>query len=231
MAAVTTSAHQLLHNLADDIRKGELVRRVSEMSTDEFAQALAGVTGEVQEFLDVIEMSQSAAFHSMLEQVLEAFTTKVGQAIGAERATLYLVDEDQRELWARVAGAEGEPPVESRVPIQQRRSACGCAHCAAHAAATGESIHIDDPHGDPLFDSGTDRARGVHTENLLCVPVEDANGRVYAVVELANKKEGDAFTESDERRVREFTASLGVLLEAWWKMSCTCPPLAASPSC
>jgi putative ABC transport system ATP-binding protein len=225
MTAVTSSTHQLLHTLAEDIRKGELVRRVSEMQTDQFAQCLEGVTGEVQEFLDVIEMSQSATFHSMLEQVLEAFTSKLGQIIGAERATLYLVDEEQRELWARVAGPEGELAVESRVPIEPRGSACGCSHCAAHVAATGESVNIADPHRDPLFDPAVDLERGFRTQNLLCVPVEDAQGRVYAVVELANRNQGEAFTEVDERRVREFTDSLGVLLEAWWKMSCACPPL------
>jgi hypothetical protein len=91
-------------------------------------------------------------------------------------------------------------------------------------AATGESINIPDPDRDPFFDPAFDRERGVSTDNLLCVPVEDAKGRVFAVVELANKKGGGAFTETDERRVREFTTSLGVLLEAWWRMSCGCPP-------
>jgi putative ABC transport system ATP-binding protein len=233
MTAVTSSTRRLLHTLAEDIRKGELVRHVAEMSTDQYAQVLTQVTSEVQDFLDVIEMSESATFQSMLEQLLETFTSKVGQVIGADRANLYLVDEDQRELWARVAGAEGAP-FESRVPIERRRSACGCSHCAAHVAATGESINIADPHGDPFFDAIADSERGFHTQNLLCVPVENAQGRVFGVVELANKKNGEAFTESDERSVREFTASLGVLLEAWWKMSCACPPLrqagAALPS-
>lgn len=224
MTAVTSSTHRLLHTLAGDIRKGELVRHVAEMSTDQFAHVLEGVTGEVQEFLDVIEMSQSTTFHSILEQVLEAFTSKVGRVIGAERATLYLVDEDQRELWARVAGPGGEP-VEARVPIAPRSSPCGCAHCAAHVAATGESLNIGEPERDPLFDPAADRERGARTENLLSVPVRDARGQVFAVVELVNKTGGAAFTESDERRVREFTAPLGVLLEAWWKMSCACPPL------
>jgi putative ABC transport system ATP-binding protein len=225
MASVTTSAHQLLHTLATDIRKGELVRRVADMSTDQFAQVLGGVTGEVQEFLDVIEISQSTTFHSILEQVLEAFTAKLAQVVGAERATLYLVDEERREIWARVTGTEAEGTVESRVAIEPRRAPCGCAHCAAHAAATGESINITDPDRDPLFDAIAEREQGVRTENLLCVPVSDAHGHVFAVLELANKTSGGPFTEGDERRVRELTASLGVLLEAWWKMSCACPPL------
>ena len=53
--------------------------------------------------LNVNQACQNTTFHSLLEQVLAAFTSKVGQVIGAERATLYLVDDKQRELWARVA--------------------------------------------------------------------------------------------------------------------------------
>jgi adenylate cyclase len=229
MAAVTTNAHELLHNLAADIRKGELVRRLAGMSTDQFAQVLGSVTGEVQEFLDVIELSQNTTFHSTLEQVLEAFTAKLAQVVGAERATLYLVDAERREIWARVAGAEGEAIVEARAPIQPRGAPCGCAHCAAHAAATGEAVNIADTERDPLFDAIAERESGLRTQHLLCVPVEDAHGSVFAVVELANKTSGEAFTEGDERRVREFTASLGVLLEAWWKMSCACPPPPDTP--
>ncbi len=224
MTAVTSSTQRLLNTLATDIRKGELVRHVAEMNTDQFANALEQVTGEVQDFLAVINISESTTFHSVLGQVLEAFTSKVGEIIGAERATLYLTDGSRREIWAGAAGTEGESAAESRVAIEPRQSACGCAHCAAHAAATGESVNIADAHADPLFDTAADPDPDSPTRNLLCVPVKDARGEVFAVVELVNKKGARTFTERDEKRLREFTASLGVLLEAWWKMSCACPP-------
>ena len=76
-----------------------------------------------------------------------------------------------------------------------------------------------------LPDAIADRERGLDTQSLLCVPVEDSQGRVFGVVELVNKVGGGSFTESDERNLREFTGSLGVLLEAWWRMSCACPPI------
>ena len=92
-------------------------------------------------------------------------------------------------------------------------------------AASGESINIQDAERDPLFDPDADRDRGYRAKNLLCVPVEDRRGEVFAVVELVNKVGGGGFTPRDEVRVRDFTRPFGVLLEAWWRMSCRCPPI------
>jgi putative ABC transport system ATP-binding protein len=226
MSAVTESTEHLLGTLARDVRRGELVRNVGEMAPDQFARVLETVTHEVQAFLDVVEMSQSDTFQSLLEQVLEAFASKVGEIIGAERIVLHLADEDKQELWSRAPETDtevGSAP-EVRVPIERRQSACGSGRCAGHVAATGECINIPDADRDPLFDPEADRDRGYRAESLLCVPIEDGRGEVFAVVELVNKVGGGAFTPDDEVRVRDFTRSLGVLLEAWWHMSCRCTP-------
>ncbi|MHC5003131.1 MAG: ATP-binding cassette domain-containing protein [Planctomycetota bacterium] len=224
MTAVTESTEHLLGTLAHDLRKGELVKHVGEMTPDRFAGVLETVTREVQTFLDVVEMGQSDTFQSLLEQVLEAFASKVGEIVGAERIVLHLADEDRQELWSRAPEAARGVAPEARVPIERRRSACGSGRCAGHVAATGESINIADARRDPLFDPEADRDRGYRARSLLCVPIEDGRGEVFAVVELVNKSGGGAFTSADEARVREFTRSLGVLLEAWWHMSCRCTP-------
>jgi putative ABC transport system ATP-binding protein len=186
MSAVTESTGQLLRTLANDVRKGELVRHVGEMAPDQFARVLETVTGEVQTFLDVV------------------------------------ADEDKQELWSRLPETQGGPSAEARVPIERRQSACGSGRCAGHVAATGECINIPDAARDPLFDPDADRDRHYRARSLLCVPIEDGHGEVFAVVELVNKVAGGAFTDGDEARVREFTGALGVLLEAWWHMSCRC---------
>jgi putative ABC transport system ATP-binding protein len=225
MSAVTESTGHMLRTLARDARKGELVRHVGEMSPDQLARVLETVTSEVQTFLDVVEMSQSDTFQTLLEQVLEAFASKVGESIGAERVVLHLTDLDRQELWSRAPETERGIAAETRVPIERRESACGSGRCAGHVAATGESINIQDAERDPLFDPDADRDRGYQAKSLLCVPVEDRRGEVFAVVELVNKVGGRAFTPRDEVRVRDFTRPFGVLLEAWWRMSCRCPPI------
>jgi hypothetical protein len=45
---------------------------------------------------------------------------------------------------------------------------------------------------------------------------------VFAVVELADKRGGEPFDAADEARLQDLTASLALVLESWWRMSCAC---------
>ena len=54
---------------------------------------------------------------------------------------------------------------------------------------------------------------------MLCVPIRDLDGRVFAVAQALNKNDGGTFDAADLRRFRDWMGSLGVLLESWWRMS------------
>src|SRR5713101_2343841 len=112
-AAVTTDAQRMLEALARNTRKGDLVQRVEDMPLASFSALLEQVTAESEQLLRVLSMSQSDAFESMLDQVLDAFTLKIGRLLSAERTTLFVVDAASSELWSR-SGAEH---VEIRVPL------------------------------------------------------------------------------------------------------------------
>jgi adenylate cyclase len=70
-----------------------------------------------------------------------------------------------------------------------------------------------------LFNRQVDERTGYRTHNLLCAPITDSSDRIFAVVELLNKREAAAFDATDERRLSEFASSIGVVLESWWRMS------------
>ena len=206
--AVISNTRKMMALLADANRKGALTRRVSEMGPDDFAQLLEQVTGEAREFLRVSEVASQDAFESMLEQVLEAFTLKIGELLGADRATLFLLDEERGELWSKVAaGAAGE----IRIPRG--------AGIAGAVAESGETLNIPDARADPRFDASIDRASGYTTRSLLCVPLRDAQGRVFGAAQMLNKRDGLLFDADDEERFQDFMASVGVILESWWRMA------------
>jgi hypothetical protein len=49
---------------------------------------------------------------------------------------------------------------------------------------------------------------------VLCLPLQDRSGAVFAVTQLLNRRDGRPFDEQDTRRYAEFASSLSVLLES-----------------
>ena len=84
---------------------------------------------------------------------------------------------------------------------------------AGSVAETGHSIRIDDAYADSRFNPEVDRASGFKTRSILCLPIHDRSGQVFAVAQLLNRRDGQPFVEEDERRFKEFTESVGVILE------------------
>jgi putative ABC transport system ATP-binding protein len=208
--AVLADTQHLLTTLAQENRRGELVRRLRELPDDQFVTLLAQVTGEVQRFRDTMLMLNDEAFDSMLEQLLEACTLKIGQLLEAERATLFLVVWERGELWSKVAQHHGERPLEIRLPVG--------VGVAGHVARTGAVLNVPDAYAEPVFQRTVDQQTGYRTRSLLCAPMCDAQGRAFAVVQLLNKRGGVPFDATDERRFREFAAAIGVIVETWWGM-------------
>lgn len=209
--AVTASTQRMMDVLAQHNRKGELSRHVRGLSVDEFARTLSEATAECAQFLRVTEMANSDAFDSMLEQTLESFTLKIGEILAADRVSLFLVDRERGELFSTVAQGGGERPLEIRVPLD--------AGIVGRVAATGAVLNIPDAYAEPLFNRAVDEATGYRTRSILCVPIGDRTGTVFAVVQVLNRRDGQPFDADDERRLAEFAASLGVVLESWWRMA------------
>lgn len=214
MKAVASDTERMLDTLTRDIRKGELIRRVEQMDERGFGQYLEEVTAETRRLLDIVELTQETAFESMLEQVLGAFSSKAREILQAERAALYLLDEERAEVWSFVTCEHGRP-LEVRLPRQ--------AGLVGQVADTGKGIVVAEVRSDPAFDAELDRRLGTETRNVLAVPIAGSEGEVFAVAEVANKRTGLApFDERDRDRLTAMTDSMGLLLEAWWRMSCQC---------
>jgi putative ABC transport system ATP-binding protein len=208
--AVLSSTKNLLQVLAQSNRKGELTRQVEGMSLPDFTQLVEQVTAEFQRFLDTIDMLNYDAFESMLEQVIEAFTLKVGQILDAERATLFLLDEARDELWSKVAKSDGGRPLDIRMPRTTG--------VAGHVVSTAQALNVTDPYNEPLFNRRVDEETGYRTRNILCLPVFNRQSRVLGAVQLLNKNGAAAFDAADAERLKAFAAAIAIVLESWCHM-------------
>ncbi len=123
------------------------------------------------------------------------------QAVEAERCTVYIVNHERKELWARVAQRAA---TEIRLPLGQG--------LAGQAAATGETINVPDAYADARFDRNVDLRTGFRTLNLLVVPVWGADGKiVVGVIQALNKRNG-AFERRDQMLLERIAETVGPVL-------------------
>jgi putative ABC transport system ATP-binding protein len=208
--AVIANNKLMMHALAENRQKQPLDQVVDQLDVPRFRQLLQQLTDESQRFLEATAIANDQAFQSMLEQGLFAFTRKLGDVLNAERASLFLVDRTTDTLWLRVAQDLPED-VEIRIPIGSG--------IAGAAAQSGAAIRVDDAYADPRFNRQVDLQSGFRTRSILCLPLKNRRGTVFAVAQLLNRKDGRPFDAEDERKLHEFTESLGVILETLESLS------------
>jgi len=202
--AVIASTQQLMHTLAESKNRQNLEDMIAGMDEASFRRTLQDLTQESQRFLQAIGRAEDEAYRSMLEQSLRVFTRRVGDLLDAERASLFLVDREKQQLILQVA-QDAPQPGAIRIPL--------ASGIAGAAATTGKTVRVADAYADPRFNPEVDRATNFHTRSVLCLPLHDMRGNVFAVTQLLNRRDGQPFDERDEQRFAEFAASLGVLLE------------------
>ncbi len=102
--------------------------------------------------------------------------------VGAERCSLWLLDEKCHELWTMVA--HGLDPI--RIPLGEGLvGAC---------VSSNEVVRVNDLAEDSRFLRRVDTRSGFHTQQVLCVPLR-VDHRVIGAMQLLNKPGG--FTDAD----------------------------------
>ncbi len=128
-------------------------------------------------------LSSTLSTHTLLELIM----SKTIELMDADRSTIFIIDQERRELWSLIA--QGENMKEIRLPIGKG--------IAGYVAETGETINIPDAYQDTRFNPEVDRQTGYRTRNILCMPLRDQDDRISAVLQVLNKRNG-AFTREDE---------------------------------
>jgi signal transduction histidine kinase/putative methionine-R-sulfoxide reductase with GAF domain len=121
-----------------------------------------------------------------LDQLLELILDRVTDAVEADRATLYLLDEANDELVSRVAQGEDVRSIRLRIGHG----------IAGHVARTGKPLHVRDAYKDERFSPEWDLVTGYRTRSILAAPMKNHLGKTIGVVQVLNKRRGD-FSDDD----------------------------------
>ncbi len=148
----------------------------------------------------VLEISRAMVATNNLDELLALIIRQTLVLLGVERATLFLYDEPNNELVARIAtGVE-----ELRVPAD--RGFCG------ETVRTGQTLVIPDAYADERFNPQIDKDLGFRTRNIMSLPLKGYEGSLVGVLQVLNKRNG-AFSDYDINLAETLGAQAGVALQ------------------
>ena len=150
----------------------------------------------------LIEATQTVNSSLDLGKVLQLILDEAMRITDAERGTIYLVDENTKEIWSRIlVGGEIN---EIRQPIGKGIS--------GYVAETGESASVKDAYNDPRFNPEFDKRTGFTTRNILCVPMRNKEEKTIGVFQLINKRVGEIDAD-DEIFLKAFSVHGSIAIE------------------
>ena len=134
----------------------------------------------------LLEINGQVAGLNDLSQILWKVIKFITRELNADRATLFLNDNETNELYSRVA--QGDLVREIRI-----LNTVGIAG-SVYQSAVGEIVH--NVYKDVRFNQQIDKQTGYTTKNMICCPVKNFAEETIGVIEVLNKKSG-RFTKDD----------------------------------
>jgi len=129
-----------------------------------------------------------------LQSIFQHIMTEGKSLFNADRATLFMLDEDKHELWSQIAtGAKGI------IKVREDEGIAGA------CLQSGEIINIENASDDERFNQEVDRKTGFTTKSVLAIPLKNETGKCIGVIQMLNKKNEDdkvtSFGHEDERLI------------------------------
>ena len=166
---------------------------------------------------DLMSVSMAVSSQQDLSTLFPTIMNHAKELLGADRCTLFLLDEDKDELWSLVANGTQEIRTPKSTGI------------AGSAATTGYTLNIKDAYLDSRFNPEIDRSTGYRTRSVLCMPIfsHEKGRETIGVIQMINKlsnyeemKEGGAdvtpvhaiFKQEDEEILRTLTGQLAIAI-------------------
>ncbi len=152
--------------------------------------------------LALLKIGRTIAIETNVDTLLTVIAQEIKKALAADRCTVFLLDEENKELWSKVAlGME----------LQEIRFSCDKG-LAGHVINTGETVNIKDAYSDTRFNKEIDLQTGYKTKTILCMPIRNLSHDIIGVFQVLNKVDGE-FGSSDEDLLVAIGSSAGIALE------------------
>ncbi|CAG9328965.1 unnamed protein product [Blepharisma stoltei] len=138
----------------------------------------------------------------LLDDLIEFFISETKEILDCDKATVYVVDELNRELWTRSSKGDGAKRI--RIPIDRG--------IAGYCAMTGASVNVIDAYKDARFDNSLDIEDNYKTKSVLALTIRDNVGNIIGIMQAINKNDG-IFTPDDDALFELISAHYSIVLQ------------------
>jgi len=203
--------------------QGTFSQFLAPLTQDTFKQVVQEVEQKLQVVHQTLSMLDDQGFEKILQEMLHSITLKIGELLGADRTTIFLLDEEKAELWSILAETDGHRTLEIRVPADKG--------IAGEVATFKKVVNIPFDFYDDVrsrFAKEQEKRTGYRTYTMLALPLLNESGTLVAVVQLLNKLkeqydpsnllseriDTNGFSRIDEDLFQEFSPSIRLILES-----------------
>ena len=138
------------------------------------------------------------------DNLLNTIVLETVKLLDADRASVFLVDEDKGEIWSKVATGLNKG---QEIRIKKNEGIVGS------VISAGKALNIPDAYADPRFNREVDQITGFDTKNIVCFPLTTFEGQVIGAFQVLNKKTGP-FTHEDEQILSVLSSQACVAIES-----------------
>src|SRR5438094_8880020 len=139
----------------------------------------------LDKYTALIDISCRLNSERNFEQLLKLIADEATKHLDAERATIFMLDKEKSELWAKIAlGVSDTIRFDSRLGV------------AGAVLIAGKAMTVEDAYKSPLFYPATDSLTGLQTRNILRVPLRTANQAIVEVFQVLHKPDGKFTTQT-----------------------------------
>lgn len=150
----------------------------------------------------LVEIAIKLTSERNLDKLLGLIIESSLEFLNAERATVFLYDEINRELYSKVGTGVDQKEIRFSIDLG----------IAGYVARTGKTLIIDDPYNYPFFNKEIDSKTGFRTRDILTVPMKNIENKIIGVFQVLNKVDGK-FNQLDSEYALAFSSISAVAIE------------------
>lgn len=129
-------------------------------------------------YAKLADFGRELLYKKSLVEGLPHISKYAKEVIGADRCSIFMYDENKRELWTTLSDGVEKIIVDSE------------------SGLVGETIKMKKPilennaYANPLFHSNIDKDTGYRTKSIITAPIFDSSRNIIGVLQLLNKDGG-----------------------------------------